>query len=226
MNKETAAAYWELLNDIEQLVDPGIVREKLPEFRKPIEESSEADSLGKIVSQVTGCTKCLLHETRTNAVPGIGSLRPDVMCIGEAPGADEDQSGEPFVGRAGRYLDKWLEAIDLSRNTNTYIANIVKCRPPGNRDPLPEETASCINYLYRQIELLNPGVILCLGRVAAHNLLDLTESLGRMRNMKHAYKDIPVVVTYHPSAVLRNQELRRPVWQDLRKVKDLLEGRD
>jgi DNA polymerase len=145
-----------------------------------------------------------------------------VLVVGEGPGADEDRTGRPFVGAAGRYLDKWLSAIDAGRESNAYIANIVKCRPPGNRDPLPEEQAACRPFLERQISLLQPKAILTVGRVASQALLDTGAPLGKLRGEVHVFRDIPVVPTYHPSAVLRNQSLRKPVWEDLKRLVSIL----
>jgi DNA polymerase len=171
------------------------------------------------------CTKCRLHETRRTPVPGAGTANPKVLIIGEAPGAQEDAAGIPFVGRAGKYLDKWLAAIQLSRTEDVFIGNIIKCRPPQNRDPFPDEQAACLPYLRRQIALLKPFSILCLGRIAAQIITGRETSLGRMRGTLHAFEGIPVVVTYHPSAVLRNPgQFRRPVWEDLQRLKKLLDN--
>ena len=158
---------------------------------------------------VAGCRRCPLHETRTQTVFGVGDASARCMIIGEAPGADEDARGEPFVGRAGRLLNAMMGAIGLPRDA-VYIANIVKCRPPRNRDPRPEEVASCAGYLRRQIDLIGPRVILAVGRVAAQNLLDTTQPLGRMRGRDYTYADtgIPVVVTYHPAYLLRSPTRR------------------
>jgi uracil-DNA glycosylase len=181
------------------------------------------EELRRLTEEVRACTKCALHSQRTNAVPGEGSIDPEVMVIGEGPGADEDSSGRPFVGRAGQYLDKWLAAISLSRDTNAYIANIVKCRPPGNRDPLPEESFSCFPYLQRQITLVRPRTILAVGRIAAQKLVGSEAGVGKLRGNVYSYKEIPVIVTYHPSGVLRNPSLRGAVWEDLKQLKALLD---
>ena len=160
-----------------------------------------------------------------NAVAGEGVAHPLVMVIGEAPGAQEDTQGRPFVGPAGQYLDTWLASIQLSRNENVFIANTVKCRPPNNRDPQNEEYSTCSVYLMRQLALLQPKCILALGRIAARLLLEKDESssLASMRRTMHSYGSTPVFVTYHPSAVLRNQSLRRPVWDDLQMLKSYLD---
>jgi uracil-DNA glycosylase family 4 len=155
-------------------------------------------------------------------VPGEGSLDPPVLFVGEGPGADEDRTGRPFVGAAGQYLDTWLNAIGLPRD-KCFIANCVKCRPPQNREPHPDEIGACLPYLERQIALLRPRVICCLGRIAAQTLLGTTASLGQLRGRVHDRRGIPVVVTYHPSAVLRDKAgLRKPVWEDLKLLKSLL----
>ena len=186
---------------------------------------SRHDRLKALYAQIAQCVKCPLHQHRIQTVPGSGVLDPDVMVIGEAPGANEDKYGKPFVGRAGKYLDKWLESIDIYRAQNAYIANIIKCRPPQNRDPVPAEIAHCKPYLERQIRLVRPKVILVAGRIAAHHLFDITDTLARMRVNRYVFQDIPAMVTYHPSAVLRNPNLRRPVWEDLQRLKQLIAER-
>lgn len=184
---------------------------------------TDADSLGRIAGEVAECVKCGLSTTRTNTVPGEGPSDPLVMCIGEGPGADEDRTGRPFVGRAGQYLDKWLEAVDLDRSTNCYIANIVKCRPPGNRDPLVDEADSCLPYLRRQISLLKPRFILTLGRVATQILTGRSDGIGSLRGGTYEFMGVPLIPTYHPSGVLRNPELRAQVWEDLKRLRGLLD---
>ena len=169
------------------------------------------------------CGLCGLSETRRNAVPGMGVLDPLVMCIGEGPGAEEDAQGLPFVGPAGQYLDKWLEAIELSRDTNAYIANIVKCRPPMNRDPREDERAACVPYLRRQIQLIRPKTILALGRIASSYLLDSQQGIGKLRRQVMSFEGIPLIATYHPSGVLRNPEYRRPVWEDLKLLRQTID---
>ncbi len=171
---------------------------------------------------VRGCSLCRLAETRIKTVFGTGVISPSLMVIGEGPGADEDLQGEAFVGRVGKYLDAWLNAIGLSRTTGVYITNIVKCRPPNNRDPRIDEVASCLPYLARQIRLLQPQAILLLGRVAANTLLQKNSSLSALRGTFHRYEGIPVLVTYHPAAVLRDLSLKRPVWEDLKKLASFL----
>ncbi len=186
--------------------------------------SAAQDSLAAVAREVAVCQRCALHRERKRAVPGEGADRPAVLVVGEGPGADEDRTGRPFVGAAGQYLDKWLQAVDLSRERNCFIANVVKCRPPGNRDPLPEETAACLPFLERQIRLLAPRAILCVGRVASRTLLGRDSPIGSLRGRVHDYRGLPLVPTYHPSAVLRSPDLKRPVWEDLKRLKLALDS--
>jgi DNA polymerase len=181
-----------------------------------------ADALETIAADVRACTACPLHKTRTQAVPGEGVEGPLVMVIGEGPGADEDAAGRPFVGPAGKLLDEMLASrgkIGLSRDKNCFIANVVKCRPPENRDPLPEETAACAPFLSRQIALLKPRLILAAGRISAQTLLRSEEGIGRIRGRFYDYGGIPLLPTYHPSALLRNEALKRPAWEDLKTLR-------
>jgi DNA polymerase len=208
---------------------PGPATEAHPAADIPAPPAEDIDArraaLSELEEQVRGCTLCPLHEGRTNGVPGIGVLDPLVMVIGEGPGAEEDRRGLPFVGRAGQYLDKWLAAIGLSRDRDVYITNIVKCRPPGNRDPQPNEIAACTPYLRRQIDIIRPKTILAVGRFAASWLTGQSESLGKLRGRTFDFTGVPVVVTYHPSGVLRNPEYRRPVWDDLRRLREIYSER-
>jgi DNA polymerase len=169
-------------------------------------------------TEILTCTKCPLHQTRTQGVVGVGPQRTDWMVIGEAPGAEEDRRGEPFVGRAGHLLDAMLHAIGLSRGTNVYIANVLKSRPPGNRDPKPEEVAACLPYLMRQIALLQPRLLLAVGRIAAQNLLGTDMPLGRLRGKVHHFGELntPLIVTYHPAYLLRTPADKRKAWEDLK----------
>jgi DNA polymerase len=171
----------------------------------------------ELAARVASCTACSLHCSRTQTVFGVGNREAKWLIVGEAPGADEDRQGEPFAGRAGQLLNAMLEALGLQR-TQAYIANILKCRPPNNRDPLPEEIASCESHLRRQVALLQPRIILALGRVAAQNLLKTSAPLGRLRGIVHQYPDttIPLVITYHPAYLLRSPREKRRAWQDLR----------
>jgi len=173
-------------------------------------------SWSEIRAAVSNCQKCALHQTRTQTVFGVGSETADWMIIGEAPGAEEDRRGEPFVGRAGKLLDEMLRAVGLDRQT-VFIANVLKCRPPGNRDPLADESSQCRAYLDRQIELLKPKLILAVGRIAAQLLLGTDAPLGRLRGRLHKIgpAEIPVVITYHPAYLLRSPAQKRKVWEDL-----------
>lgn len=173
-------------------------------------------TLEEVAQKVASCSRCALSKKRTHTVPGMGVPHPAVLVVGEGPGAEEDAQGLPFVGPAGKLLDKMLEAISLSRDTNCYIANIVKCRPPNNRTPLPEEADACISFLEAQIHILKPKLILAAGRTAAQNLLKTTEALSRLRGAFRDYNGIPLLVTYHPSALLRDVSLKRPAWEDLK----------
>ena len=184
--------------------------------------TAESNGLAQIAEEVSACTRCSLHTGRNKTVPGGGAASPVVMIIGEGPGGEEDRTGQPFVGKAGKYLDKWLSAVGLDRDTNCFIGNIIKCRPPGNRDPLPEETSACLPYLERQVDLLKPKIILTVGRIAIQVLTGKSQGIGALRGSTYEYRGIPVVPTYHPSGVLRNPEYRVPVWEDLKRLKDLI----
>jgi len=168
-----------------------------------------------LAEAVAHCTACKLHTTRTQGVLGVGDRNADWLIIGEAPGADEDAQGEPFVGQAGKLLDAMLAAIDLQRGNNVYIANLLKSRPPGNRNPEPDEVAACRPYLLAQIELIQPKLILALGRFAAQSLLDTDEAVGRLRGRVHQFHNVPLVVTYHPAYLLRNLPDKARAWEDL-----------
>ncbi len=172
---------------------------------------------------VSDCTKCELHTSRTQTVFGVGNKNADLLIIGEAPGRDEDLQGEPFVGRAGQLLNAMLSAIGFQRD-QVYIANILKCRPPNNRDPKPEEAEACDPWLQQQIELIQPGVILALGRIAAHKLLNTDQSLGALRGKQYNYSGIPLIVSYHPAYLLRKPIEKRKSWQDLKRIKFLLDS--
>ncbi len=187
--------------------------------------SLENDSLARVAAEVRACTACRLHATRTNAVPGVGPDGAAVLFVGEGPGADEDAKGEPFVGRAGQLLTKIIESVQMKRE-DVFITNIVKCRPPGNRDPEPDEIAACRPFLERQVRLLQPRVICTLGRHAASTLLGKQESMARLRTERHTYAEIPVFPTYHPAALLRNPQWKRPVWEDIQKVRRACDGAD
>ena len=166
-------------------------------------------------ARVASCTACALHEKRNKTVFGVGDERAGWLFVGEGPGAEEDEQGEPFVGQAGKLLDNMLAAIDLKRGTNVYIANIVKCRPPGNRTPHTDEAQACSSYLQRQIALIQPKLIVALGKVAAVNLLGRDASIASLRGQVHAYRGIPLIVTYHPAYLLRTLPDKAKAWQDL-----------
>ncbi len=172
---------------------------------------------------VVHCQACGLHQTRTQTVFGVGDQRARLMIVGEAPGAEEDRQGEPFVGRAGQLLTAMLAAIGFARD-QVYIANIIKCRPPGNRDPHVEETAACQPFLHRQIALIRPSLILSVGRISAHNLLGTEEPVGRLRGRTHRFEPggIPLLVTYHPAYLLRRPQEKAKAWQDLQAAFRLL----
>jgi len=180
------------------------------------------DSLEAIAQVVGACTKCQLGHSRLNAVPGEGHPRAHLACVGEAPGATEDETGRPFVGRAGKLLDEILKSIALARE-DVFICNVLKCRPPENRTPEPLEVAACSPYLHRQLELIRPKVILALGRPAATTLLGTNASLGELRGRIHRYRGIPLVVTYHPAALLRNPHWKGATWDDVRIARRLLD---
>jgi uracil-DNA glycosylase len=182
-----------------------------------------ADVWTELAERVRACTQCALHKTRTQTVFGVGRRDAELLVIGEAPGADEDRQGEPFVGRAGQLLNAMLRAIGLPRS-EVYIANILKCRPPNNRDPQPDEASCCTGYLTRQIELVRPRVLLAVGRIAAQWLLQTDTPIGRLRGRVFNYGDTgtPLVVTYHPAYLLRSPLSKATAWKDLCTVKDLL----
>ncbi len=189
----------------------------------------ERDSLPvleQVAGEVCACMKCGLCETRTNAVPGVGSARSGIVFVGEAPGADEDRRGEPFVGRAGELLTKIIKAMDdariipgvpLTRET-VYICNVLKCRPPENRNPLPHEIETCSPYLHRQLEALKPKIICCLGKFAAELLIGVKGTVGAMRGQTYRFHGAKLIVTYHPAACLRNPNYKRPVWEDMQRL--------
>lgn len=202
---------------------------------EPLDTESVAET-GEIVPEllagwdsleraVTDCTRCELYKTRTQTVFGVGNRQADIMIIGEAPGADEDRQGEPFVGRAGQLLNEMLKTIGLSRG-DVYIANILKCRPPNNRDPKPEEAAQCSEYLHQQIDLIKPAIILAVGRIAAQRLLQTDSSLSRLRGRVHTHAEtgIPLIATYHPAYLLRTPSEKRKAWEDLLFVKKTIES--
>lgn len=186
---------------------------------------SVLDSLEDLKNTALGCARCGLRAGCSGVVFGEGHPRARLMLIGEGPGADEDRLGRPFVGKAGQLLNSILEAIQLERFTHTYIANVVKCRPPGNRAPRPEEAEQCLPWLYRQIELVSPVIIVLLGSTALQNLIDPDGRITKMRGQWLVSKSgIKIMPTYHPAALLRDSSKKRPVWEDFQKVRDELRG--
>ncbi len=189
----------------------------------PAPEALPGDTMERVAAEVRACTKCGLSACRTNAVPGVGTGSSGIVFVGEAPGAEEDRRGEPFVGRAGELLTRILQAMDekqlipgvkIDRST-VYICNVLKCRPPENRNPLPHEIASCSPYLKRQLALLRPRLICCLGKFAAELLVGAKGSVGAMRGQVYRFGPAKLIVTYHPAACLRNPNYKRPVWEDM-----------
>ena len=185
------------------------------------EQDSASPGLVALAATVEGCTRCRLAQGRQKVVFGSGNPNADLMFIGEGPGAEEDRQGLPFVGAAGELLTKIIQAMELRRE-DVYIANVVKCRPPGNRDPQPDEVAACRGYLEKQIELVKPRLLVILGRVAAQTLLGNESPIGQMRGHWYQIRGIPTMITYHPAALLRNQALKRPTWEDMQQVRDRL----
>ena len=184
--------------------------------------TTKFSTLSELDAAVATCTLCPLHLEAKNPVPGEGNPNADFMCVGEAPGATEDELGRPFVGQAGQLLDKILAAIKLARS-DVYICNVLKHRPPGNRNPMPDEVQACSPYLLRQIELIQPRVIVAFGTFAAQTLLNTREGIGKLRGRVHRYYGVPLVVTYHPAALLRNPAWKRPAWEDVQLARKLLD---
>jgi len=178
----------------------------------------KTEELDKLKSEVAICTKCELHKGRTNSVFGEGPYDAAIMCIGEGPGYYEDQQGRPFVGRSGKLLDKILDVCGFNRKEHVFIGNIVKCRPPNNRDPLPEERETCLPYLYKQIDLIDPKIIILLGATALKGLIDKNAKISKVRGTWMEWNNRLVMPTYHPSALLRNPNLKKDAWEDYKKV--------
>lgn len=183
------------------------------------------DTIESLSAEIAACNKCPLAHTRTFTVPGEGVSTPLILIIGEGPGADEDSTGHAFVGKAGKLLDKMLAAIQLSRETNTHIVNIVKCHPPENRDPNPDEIEQCLPYLHRQLTILNPVCIVTLGRVALKCLINTPDGIDENHGRIFEYRGFPIMPTYHPSALLINEDLKRPAWEDLKKLRSWIDDR-
>jgi uracil-DNA glycosylase len=175
-----------------------------------------------LADAVAACRACKLCSGRRNTVFGVGDRQADWLVVGEAPGEQEDLQGEPFVGQAGKLLDNMLRALGLDRSNNVYIANVLKCRPPGNRNPEPDEVAQCEPFLRRQVQLLQPKIILAMGRFAVQSLLGTTEPIGKLRGRVHQYQGVPVVVTYHPAYLLRNLADKGKAWADLCLARELV----
>jgi len=206
----------------QQLYGNVLYSDYIPTGHKPNEQShlSAEQQLSQLYEQINLCSKCQLSRSRHKLVFGAGNPHAAIMLIGEAPGQDEDAQGKPFVGAAGQLLTKILAAINLTRD-EVFITNIIKCRPPQNRDPLPDEQEACISILQRQIEIIRPKFILLLGRIAAQALLKTTDSIQKLRGRVHSFKDAKVIVTYHPAALLRDQQLKRPTWEDVQLLQKL-----
>jgi DNA polymerase len=203
---------------------------KMPDKQKQVVNSVPSknreikQNLGQLESffhEIKECMKCPLGATRTNFVFGVGNPKADLMFVGEAPGRDEDLKGIPFVGRAGQLLTLMLQAIELKRD-DVFIANVLKCRPPNNRDPQADEIEKCEPYLLKQIEMISPKLIVTLGRFASASLLRTKSALGTLREQIHDYNQVPLIVTYHPAALLRNPQLKKQAWEDLKKISDYL----
>jgi len=191
------------------------------ECSEPSPAKAAPRTMEALMEEVAGCTRCRLSQGRNRLVFGAGNPGSGILLVGEGPGATEDMQGLPFVGRAGELLDRILEAIDLNRRS-VYIANVVKCRPPGNRVPAPDEVDACLPVLLRQIDIMKPGVIVALGASAALALLGTRKGIGALRGDMHDFRGTLVMVTYHPAALLRSPALKRPVWEDMKKLSALL----
>lgn len=216
----TAGAVPRWMKDAPPIPGDGLVIEPEPwDFTEP---RAQLESLEQVAAMVAGCTLCPLCRTRRNTVPGEGDPGARLMFVGEGPGQTEDETGRPFVGAAGNLLDDILRAIEIPRE-RVFIANVVKCRPPKNRTPLPDEQATCLPYLRRQIELVRPKVLMALGSTAAGALLGSRRALGELRGQVHRWAGIPLIVTYHPAALLRNPNWKRPTWDDVRIARQLLD---
>ncbi len=189
----------------------------------PGDAAERASLLAAVGAEAAGCTRCRLAQGRQTVVFGSGNPDADLMFIGEGPGAEEDRQGLPFVGRAGELLTRIIAAMEMSRD-EVYIANIIKCRPPQNRDPEPDEVAACRGYLERQIDLVRPRIVVALGRIAAQTLLGNDTPIGKLRGQWYTVRGAPTMVTFHPAALLRNPALKRPLWEDMQKVRDRLRG--
>ncbi len=222
--------YYDIIEDTIDFLKTGFAERKkrtYPDWKNEPgldQEALKSDECARFDRDIRVCTRCRLYQDRLNAVPGKGNINADVVLVGEGPGEMEDVKGEPFVGKAGQLLTSMLAAIQLKRE-DVYITNIVKCRPPENRTPLPDEILSCITFLEGQIELINPSIICCLGWTAAKSMLGSDLSLSRLRGKFHRYKNIPLLPTYHPAAILRFPEkYKRAAWTDLKMLRDFLKN--
>jgi DNA polymerase len=185
-------------------------------------DPSFSNQLNEFGTSISTCKKCNLGQHRNKFVFGVGDSHADLMLVGEAPGREEDLKGEPFVGRAGKLLDKILSSIKMTRYKNVYICNVLKCRPPQNRDPLPNEVEKCEPYLLHQINLIKPKLIVALGRISGTTLLRVDDTLKSMRGRLHDYHGTPLLVTYHPAALLRNSNLKKYTWEDFQFIRDFI----
>ena len=185
-------------------------------------DPSFSNQLNEFGTSISTCKKCNLGQHRNKFVFGVGDSHADLMLVGEAPGREEDLKGEPFVGRAGKLLDKILSSIKMDRHKNVYICNVLKCRPPQNRDPLPDEVEECEPYLLHQINLIKPKLIVALGRISGTTLLRVDDTLKSMRGRLHDYHGTPLLVTYHPAALLRNSNLKKYTWEDFQFIRDFI----
>ena len=201
---------------------PGIDAGRLPVV-DAAPDIAVLSTLDQVAEHVAGCTRCALYTSAKHHVPGEGNPSAELLCVGEAPGVNEDEQGRPFVGESGQLLTKILGAIQLSRE-DVFICNVLKHRPPGNRDPLPDEVIACHPYLLRQLEIVRPRVILALGRFAAQTLLQTTTGIGALRGRIHLFHGVPLIVTYHPAALLRNESWKRPTWEDVKLARRILDA--
>ena len=226
-NQEIVREYLQVVATVREFVEEqiqlGFTELAETEPAEPEEQSPFADfDMGRLRHEATACERCELHATRTTVVFGTGNESADLMFVGEAPGADEDRQGEPFVGRAGQLLTKIIEAMGFTRD-EVYIANVLKCRPPGNRNPKPIEIETCEPFLIKQVELIEPKVICALGSFAAQALLHTNEAISRLRGRFHDYHGAKLMPTYHPAFLLRNPQSKREVWEDMKQVMAELE---
>ena len=214
----TASEFIRAINAPALSTAPAVDLPLAPSQARPI----ALQSLTVLANQASACTACALHATRRNAVFARGNSTSPVMVVGEAPGEEEDKTGLPFVGRAGKLLDVLLASIGFPRDS-VYICNVLKCRPPSNRNPLPNEIESCSGFLSSQIDIIAPKVLLAVGKFAAQTLVQSEESIGRLRGQIHKYRDVPVVVTYHPAYLLRSPQATRIAWNDFQLLRTILD---